>query len=795
MSSAVETGTGLVLLDRSRRLGVRLDPGSGLPVGLLHDDEVVPIALTARLETDGQERYWRSAPVEGQDAGHLDVYRPYDYVNTIRLDDVRVGDAEPTYVDNGPEETYLVTTEVGGWTLRWAYTFRQRHPRLELSVLVSPPPDAERATLRNLHLDFAFRPADIDGWLVEAPGNGLRPGVAAAALIEPVGLSPAGGVRGSSGLIGLHQPAEQRVIVLWPLSRTEIGEPLLHSESGALRLALDTGLAGRFGPGEALDWGTVRLDVLDGSWAEVRDQVPGWYETIGLATPRDRAAWIDGVSIFEVQIGYSVFRGGWEYGPYRTVRDLIADLGRIKGLGFDCLQIMPRQPYPSYNVHDYSDITTSYGDEDDLRELVTASHALGMRVILDILMHGVIDQEVMARTAARVRSDPIFARLDEPMARPFGTGVEGAEAMGIAWRRHILDFEAHWSGGSPARHRLVDEHPEWFMRNSMGEIIGVYTNAFDVANLAWQDSFMEAAEALVRRLDVDGFRFDAPTYNALPNWSPATARRASYSPLGCLELFARQRPRLKGLKPEAMLYTEPSGVLFHEVMDLTYNYDEQWLVGAVLRPSDDEGSRSVSVRHGRDLAAWFRERNAVLPPGAQIAHHIDSHDTFWWPLPGQKWRREQFGLEAARALLAVFALSGGAYMTFVGGEVGLEEDLRRVHRLRKELPEVGHGGADYEAVAVDRDEIYAVVRRLGSDASVLLVNLSDGPLEAAVALDGARLGLDAESFTLYDAWNDCVIDSGRGYAVSVAGLSDLRLAFAAYQPRLLVVRPVADAEG
>src|SRR5262249_9925966 len=156
---------------------------------------------------------------------------------------------------------------------------------------------------------------------------------------------------------------------------------------------------------------------------------------------------------------------------------------------------------------------------------------------------------------------PYSARLAED-TYPFGRGPDAAEAMRIAWSRHILDFEPYWSGGSPPRHPLVDEHPEWFMRDSAQNIIGIYTRAFDVANVAWQEYFSEAAVELVRRLDIDGFRFDAPTYNALPNWSTATERRASYSPLGCLELFDRLRVRLKGPKESVILYTEPSGVLF-----------------------------------------------------------------------------------------------------------------------------------------------------------------------------------------------------------------------------------------
>ncbi len=767
-----------VIRERGGRIGLRLDPESGLPSAVLFrqgaTEVALPLTLTAALEVGGREV--PRAP------------RGLEYVDTELLTAFRRRDATLRRLDNGPAETYAVSTEVGGWAVDWEYTFQQRHPRIELNVVVAPPPDEAQATLRDLRLDLCFGPDDLGEWLVEAPGNALRPGVAADALDDPIAVSTAGGLRGSTGLVALHHPGRSQVLVVWPFCRTEIGALHLQSRDGGVWLTIVTGLAGRPASVRALRYGAIGIDAIKGTWADVRDRIPDWYAGLGLSTPHDRPEWVEAASIFEVQIGFSVFHGGYRYAPYPTVRDLLADLGRIRGLGYDCLQIMPRQPYPSYNVHDYADVMTSYGDETDLRALVAACHALGMRVILDILLHGLIDQEVMAQTAERVRSGPYFARLAEGTVDPFGAGSSAREAMHVAWSRHILDFERYWSEGSPPRHPLADEHPEWFMRDSDQRIIGIYTKAFDVANAEWQEYFVAAAEALVRRLDVDGFRFDAPTYNDLPNWSTATEHRASYSPLGCLLLFDRLRERLERVKESTILYTEPSGVLFRQSMDVTYNYDEQWLIGAVLRPSADDRERRTAVRHGRDLAAWFRDRNAILPRGSLIAHHIDSHDTFWWPLPGQKWRREQHGVAATRALLAVFALSGGAYMTFVGGEREIEEDVRRVHRLRRTLPEIGHGAARYDAIAVDHDAVYGVVRQLGGDCSVLLVNLSNAPLEAAVSLDTSGLGLGDGPYELHDAWNDRTIDLGFRYAGEGTELGDLRLTFEAFQPRLLVAR-------
>lgn len=329
------------------------------------------------------------------------------------------------------------------------------------------------------------------------------------------------------------------------------------------------------------------------------------------------------------------------------------------------------------------------------------------------------------------------------------------------------------------------------MRDSAGQIIGVYTKAFDVANVAWQEYFTASALDLVRRLDVDGFRFDAPTYNDAENWSDATAARASYSQLGSVQHFARLRPRLKALKPEAMLYTEPSGVLFRQTMDITYNYDEHWLIHAVLRPESSALKAPLGVRHARDLARWMRNKEAVLPTGSMTARHIDSHDTFWWPLPGWKWRREQYGLPATRALLATWSLIGGVYMTFIGGETEVEDELRRANRLRHELPEIRLGRTEYDAIAVDDAHIFAAARVLDDGISLVLVNLSDSAVETAVRLCGDQIGLGDGPWRVDDVWNDVTLTVADAYEWSAEDLAVFTATFAPYQPRVLTLRPAA----
>ena len=59
---------------------------------------------------------------------------------------------------------------------------------------------------------------------------------------------------------------------------------------------------------------------------------------------------------------------------------------------------------------------------------------------------------------------------------------------------------------------------------------------------------------LMTELEIDGFRFDAPTYNDFPNWADWARHRASMSALGCIPLFERLRPALKAIQSDALMY-------------------------------------------------------------------------------------------------------------------------------------------------------------------------------------------------------------------------------------------------
>jgi alpha amylase-like protein len=710
--------TGIWIGSEFSPLELRISTTTGLPTGLRSPahEQVIDIDARAAMTLGGLER---RGPLGGL------VYDGAREVDAIRA----TGPAGSRLLRDG--RIHSIPVALGGWSGSARYTFRSAAPSLTWSWHWRPTGGPEH--LRDFTVAVLLRLPDPAGWLVNAPGGTLRGDLPLPDLPPSTVISTVGGLAGSTGVVVASRATAPVTVVLWPRSLDEIGHSLLAAEGAGLRLVYATGLAAAAVPETVLDQDGIALDLLGEGWPAVRDRLPGWLEALGIRTPPDSPTWTHRATIYETQLGTSIFAGGsWTYSPYPTAADLRRDLPRIARLGFDTIQLMPRQPFPSYNVVDYDDIALSYGEEGQLREIVEWCHGNGMRVVLDVLLHGVIDGESITEAADAVRAGP-WASLAGADPDPAGWHtLSAAEQVDLSWSRHVLDFEKVWREGAPERHPLCEEHPEWFCTDSHGRIIGIYTKAFDMSNPAWQDYFTAAMIALVERLGIDGFRFDAPTYNLFPNWSPRTRTRASLQPLGSVRLFRRLRDRLHRLNPGLMMYTEPNGPLLRQSMDLNYNYDETWLPASILRPGDPRFAGGV--RSGRELAAWLRDRDASLPAGSVTAHHIDSHDTFWWPPPGGKWRREQFGLRAARALMHAFALAGGPYMMFVGGEVGMEEAVMAVNAIRAGRPELAYGSHRFGAPATDRDELFTVTHRAGKAWSAVLVNLSPRAFTAQIDL-------------------------------------------------------------
>ena len=683
-----------------------LDEESGLLSGITFfgksKNREVSMTSSIKLQIDGSER--RAA------TGGLEYFDTQDITNS------RSNSKPKESITNDGIE-WRVQADLGGVLAEYRYALNRKGPGFTVSVNF---PGDQKVLIRNFSMSMSVK-VPKDAWRVQIPGNGLRNFVPLQSVTSGVGVSPLGGLRGSSGLI-LAISDSHGCVALWPDNCVEI--PLVEFISNGtdgFTVSIDSNFGSDLKVVQSVELPIFSADLSVDNWEEFPEIFDGWLRSKSITSPNNPPKWINGSMIYEAQVGFSVFNEKYKYSPYPEVSDLIADLDRVKSMGFNCIQLMPRQPYPSYNIHDYWDIDTSYGPKDLMIELVKQCHSRGIKIILDILLHGVLDKEIIKRAADGVRNGPYAHLVSEDTADSFAADVNDWDNYLIAWSRHILDFEKYWYEGSPAVSSLIAEHPDWFYRDSANNVQGVYTKAFDARNRDWQNYFIEACRFLMTELDVDGFRFDAPSYNDFPNWADWSRGRAGASALGCLGLFERLRPVMKSIKSDSLLYTEPSGHAFRQSMDLNYNYDEQWLVTAIC----DSSSRTPwGIASAKDLAGWFESRNAMLPHGSVTAHHIDSHDTFWWPSWGKKWRREQFTLPQVKLLTLVFATLPGPFMMFSGGEIGIEELLPKISSA-KQLYLNGEDGISWWTQDWIPNDVFLQSRNVDGKVIIVAANFSD----------------------------------------------------------------------
>ena len=93
------------------------------------------------------------------------------------------------------------------------------------------------------------------------------------------------------------------------------------------------------------------------------------------------------------QVMYSVFVRN--YSPAGTFEEVRRDLKRIKSLGVDIIWLLPIHPTGEkcrkgslgspYAIRDYREINPEYGTLEDFRRLADDIHALGMKIVIDVV--------------------------------------------------------------------------------------------------------------------------------------------------------------------------------------------------------------------------------------------------------------------------------------------------------------------------------------------------------------------------------------------------------------------------
>jgi len=234
---------------------------------------------------------------------------------------------------------------------------------------------------------------------------------------------------------------------------------------------------------------------------------------------------------------------------------LMHKLPYIKGLGCDAIWISPIfqngfNKYHQYAMQDLTLVDKRLGTLEELRNLTTAAHKLGMYVIIDVVMNHMdnlffFEDHEHSSAPFRMHEDgglreyKVVPRLSEE--EMFDTPA-GKQPYIDFWYNNTWDPDAQYAGpvygqwgeaaydgghgtydGSDFHHNgdLQDFYKPFEIH--FGKIYGVMDD-LRLEHQRVQDKYIAMTKALIASADVDGFRVDTPMQVPLPffkKWAPA----------------------------------------------------------------------------------------------------------------------------------------------------------------------------------------------------------------------------------------------------------------------------------
>lgn len=166
-----------------------------------------------------------------------------------------------------------------------------------------------------------------------------------------------------------------------------------------------------------------------------------------------------------------------QYSESGTFEAFEKDIPRLREMGVDILWFMPIHPIgvknrkgtmgSYYSIQDYKAVNPEFGDVEDFKRVVEKAHQVGMKVIID-------------------------------------------------WVANHSAWDANW----------INEHPEYYTKDSAGNIIPPNPDWSDVADLNYDNeglrsAMIDAMKFWVETCDIDGFRCDVAGEVPMDFWDTA----------------------------------------------------------------------------------------------------------------------------------------------------------------------------------------------------------------------------------------------------------------------------------
>lgn len=409
--------------------------------------------------------------------------------------------------------------------------------------------------------------------------------------------------------------------------------------------------------------------------------------------PRSSRPWWRDAVTYQIYIRSFADSNGDGKGDVEGIR---SRLPYLKKLGIDAIWITPWYPSPQkdhgYDVSDYMNIEPDYGTLKDAELLIKEAHAMGIRMIVDIVPNHSSDQHEWFQAA--LKAAPGSKERDRYIFRD-GKGANG-ELPPNNWQAVF---------GGPAWHRITeaDGKPgQWYLH-----LFAVEQPDFNWENPEVNDYFERTLKFWLDR-GVDGFRIDVAHGMVKAEGLPDVLDRDSASPEmlaaqrmpfwdqdGVHEIYRRWRKIFDSYEGDRMAVAEawvsPASrialYLRKDELANSFNFDfltSKWGIEDLkknidlsLKAIQDVGAPASWVFNNHDVVRSVDRFALGLQPGTGETT-LDRH--------GDVTKLDlELGKRRARAgALLMLALPGGAYI-YQGEELALPE-VRDIPEDRLEDP-------------------------------------------------------------------------------------------------------------
>ncbi len=299
-----------------------------------------------------------------------------------------------------------------------------------------------------------------------------------------------------------------------------------------------------------------------------------------------------------------------QYSDSGNVTSFARELPRLKDLGVDILWMMPIHPISQkdrkgtlgsyYAVADYTAFNPEFGTIDQFKDMVKQAHDQGMKVILD-------------------------------------------------WVPNHSGRDNKW----------VTEHPDWYEKDSLGNMVGVYdwtdVYCFDYSNPEMRKGMIDAMKFWLTEVDVDGFRCDVAMEVPTDFWDEARPQLEAAKP-GIFMLAEASKPELQKNGFD-MGYNWPMKDLFSEIAATSGQYTFKGADGKV---------REFPEKHAADIKTLLDSQAQDYPKDTYLMNMVTNHDLNSWE--GTEFDRLG-NLTSAFAVLS-YTLPGMPMM-YTGQETGM----------------------------------------------------------------------------------------------------------------------------